>query len=212
MSLFDKTYRVKVRRSSKNTETKRIDLINNRCYQLFKTAAKSLDKAIPVDIVVDLSLMSDEDIQRDIKTWAYLILLCKDLKNVNFIFEDRPELVKGVDLPDHLECQIRKAPDKEKVLGLLRDEIRRAASVFNDDHISELINRRVRSVRSTVEAEDAEPIEIPITSRKLLMWVGRVGRELKDNQYPVALEGLAADRKNAPFFRNFHAALAIGLT
>ena len=55
---------------------------------LMRTSSAAL-KGQPVDLVIDLSLITKDDVKENMKTWAYLMLLNDQSGlNVNFIFEN----------------------------------------------------------------------------------------------------------------------------
>ncbi len=169
--------------------------------------ANTKSKKTPVDVVVDLSLISksEKELAANATTWAYLILLCRDSENVSFVFKSCPMLDEEEDSPD---------PRTDKFLDLLRQEIRDKAILCECDEkeIDKLIDERVRYTRSEKEAKGEEPVEIFVTSKKWLKWARKSGIELKTNQYPVAMDGAVAVEETGVALRNFEAALTIGLS
>ncbi|RKY40578.1 MAG: hypothetical protein DRP85_08320 [Candidatus Makaraimicrobium thalassicum] len=167
--------------------------------------AAAAGREIPIDIVIDLSLISRNDLRGNMETWAYLILSCSELENVNFIFE-KPDLSGGGIVPDALANDIRNAAPELEAVALLTEEIKtKALQLDMYGYIGELTGKRINAGRR----ENA--IEIPLISKALLERArdGKTG--LMPNQYPVALEGFTADGDGSVLLRNFEAALTIGL-
>jgi len=174
-------------------------------------------KVIPVDIPIDLSLITKEDLQRNVETWAYQILSCLELKNVNFIFE-RPDVSAVRTLPfipsevegRELENNLRNAPTKAQVLIMLKKQIRaKAAQCGMNVDVERLFEERINAGRRD------NAVEIPIISKAYLEWLRageKKGRGLKENQYPVAMEGPTWVKEEGAALRNFDAALTIGLS
>ncbi|GEM_PF-3111013 len=183
---------------------------NRRLFSMVESAmaeapGKTAGEGIPVDVVVDLSLIPKEDLQANMETWASLILLCRELDNVNFSFE-LPDLLDGANVPDALANDIENAASEYEAVALLKKEIRGKAVLFGmDGDIEELIKKRINTPRRD------NAIEIPIVSKAWLEWMRDRDAEMAPNQYPVALNGITAEDDEQVLLRNFDAALTIGL-
>ncbi|HNX90295.1 MAG TPA: AAA family ATPase [Candidatus Omnitrophota bacterium] len=149
------------------------------------------DLLYPVDIVVDLALMPEEgdELREYMETWAYLILMCRDLRNVNFIFE----------YPDKEEATRAEI----NAVMILKDKIKAQANIYGD--LSDLADKRINVARR----ENA--IEIMIFSKDYLESARAEHKALESNQYPVAMERMAPSGTRVVLIANFQAALNIGL-
>ncbi len=164
---------------------------------LSRALAVSEDKKepVPVDIEVDLSLITRETMQEYAEMWAYLILACAKHENVSFVFSPG------------------KKPSEESVTydefrDLLEKELPAKALMFHDGvNVEELLKTRVKD---TVDESRPNLIRIPIWNKARLEAMRERGEELKKNQYPVALDEVTKTIHGAAL-RNFEAALAIGL-
>ncbi|MFC1570364.1 Fic family protein [Candidatus Omnitrophota bacterium] len=165
------------------------------------------NKEVPIDITVDLALISREDLDENMKTWAYLVLMVGNLENVNFIFEHPLEGEEN--LSDELANDLKNAPSIEEAVTKLKTEIENSAKGrILDFNVEDIINLRINTGRR----KDA--IEVPITSKAWLKWIDLTreeGEEIKANQYPVALKRLTSTQ-NGVALRNFYGAVTIGLT
>jgi len=144
----------------------------------------------PVDIVVDISLFPEDQDELDayMETWAYLILMCRKMENVNFIFEYPYE---------------EKPTGREgKILRVLRSKLDEKTGPDESDR--RFIKTRLTSARRT------GAVEVPIFSKDYLEWARNKGMKLHFHQYPVAMEKLAGSDTES-LMGNFHAALTIGL-
>ena len=94
---------------------------HNNNMMLFKRAAKEL-RGYPVDMVVDLLLVPKEDLEENMKTWAYLMLLHdKAGLDVNYIFEsdDEAYLKRALEaLPDNFRPRINRRHDDPRTLTI----------------------------------------------------------------------------------------------
>ncbi|MFH1837239.1 MAG: hypothetical protein ABH862_03895, partial [Candidatus Omnitrophota bacterium] len=175
-------------------------------------------KTVPVDIVIDLSLFPATDemgLEGDIETWAQLILLCRDLRNVNFVFEKGSRLTSGRKMTKTLEEEKASAPEEAEVIAKIKEIIRDNAIFFdtNSAKIEKILDERINP---RVKVKNTDRIEIPIVSASLLEWIREKKNEgekigLAKNQYPVAMEGAASGVDKQPILRNFEAALVLGL-
>jgi hypothetical protein len=150
-------------------------------------------KMPPVDVVVDLSLMSKEDMEENAETWSYLIRACSELANVNFMFEF-PDLSGKGAIPAGLSYDISRAASEPEFLAVL-------AKHLGPEHMG-----RVRGERRR------DAIEIEIMQKRYLEWKMENSEGLSPNQYPVALEGFTTINDKEVALRNFEAALVIGLS
>jgi hypothetical protein len=224
----DKTTRTKLPTSDKKAEAvterkkrrtkKRIKHTRNESLQVlsgregvkkYLIESMSKDKAIPVDIPIDLSLITKKDLQGNVETWAYQILSCLELENVNFIFES-PDVSAGVTLLQVLKDNLKNAPAKAQVLAILKEQIRaKAAQCGMDVDVERLFKERINVERRR------NAVEIPIISKAYLEWLRdpkTKSQGLKENQYPVAMDGATWVRGEGAALRNFDAALTIGLS
>jgi hypothetical protein len=167
------------------------------------------NKEVPIDIVVDLSLISKEDLAENVETWAYLIMMTREHDNVNFTFE-YPNGQGKLDLSSELAQDIDNAPSVLEVVRALEVEIEsKVLGLGLDDRVKSSIVGRINAGRR------ANAVEIPITSKEWLKHLIRVkeqGLGLKENQYPVAMEEPAFIEGKGIALMNFEAALAIGLS
>ena len=182
---------------------------------MLKSIATHIEKITElVDISIDLSLIDKGTLEENMETWAYLILLCADLKNVNFIFENvscRDSL--RFDKKEHYEKYDEL--DIAQIETVLKQEIRDKSifSSLSSEEVEELIKDRINSPRR----KDA--IEIPIVPTEFLRWAGRekmynkTGAEQypKSNQYPVGMKGHTKFDGEMINVRNFTTALTISL-
>ncbi|MDD4956825.1 MAG: (d)CMP kinase [Candidatus Omnitrophica bacterium] len=166
-------------------------------------------KMAPVHIVVDLSLISGldrRDMEANITTWAHLMLLCRDLENVRFSFR-QPYPVDMKTMPESLLTEIRNGASEEEVRFLLKGRIRELSVLFGQDIDADAI------MNGKLNADQAEnAIEIPILSKAWLEWMRDSGMELGPGEFPVAMDGLTGINNKQVVFRNFEAALMIGLS
>ncbi|MEA3490219.1 MAG: hypothetical protein U9R44_07805 [Candidatus Omnitrophota bacterium] len=162
-------------------------------------------KTAPIDIVIDLSLIPALDIRENMETWAYLILSCIRMRNVNFIFEI-PDVTGEGAVPESLRKDIENAAEAADVLAMLKDMIREKALLFGqDEDVEDIVGQRINAGRRD------NAVEIPIISKAYLEWAREMDMELAPNQYPVAMAGRTAGREGEVPLRNFEAALTIGL-
>lgn len=161
----------------------------------------------PIDVMIDLSLLSKEDVTKNMETWAQLVLMCREMENVNFIFEI-PALAKpseGV-LAEAVEREEANAPSQREALTLLSAEIKtKAVCLDMPQGVEEFIKRRVNAPRRD------GAVEIAIMSKKRLQLLRSTGEGIKANQYPVALAGISCDASGKIALRHFESALTIGL-
>ncbi|MFH1665870.1 MAG: hypothetical protein ABIA77_06980 [Candidatus Omnitrophota bacterium] len=171
--------------------------------------AEADEKAPVIDMVIDLSLISSVETRDYIETWADLILMCRGFQNVNFIFEKDHAIAGSENVPDNIKYGMRSAPDPREFVDRLKTTVLGRAAYYNlDKEISGLIDNRIKINRSKPEDK---PVEIYITSKELLEWMRDANIPLKNNQYPVAMEGLTTTGEGVAL-RNFEAALVIGLS
>jgi hypothetical protein len=169
------------------------------------------DRLVPVDIIVDISLLHKDDLEENMETWAYLILSCSEFQNVNFIFK-KPDFAGDGSFPEALRGDIENAPQETDLLIALMDFIKEKGDVIKDRiDIDSLISKRINQP----QREDA--IAVPIVSELWLKWIRglfqgskiNINDALKNN-YPIAVEELTLTDKGIAL-RNFAAALNIGL-
>ncbi|MBD3295822.1 MAG: FHA domain-containing protein [Candidatus Omnitrophica bacterium] len=173
--------------------------------QVLNAAGAPEKERVPVDITVDLSLVPAEDLEENMKTWAYLILMCAGMRDVNFCFE-LPEVPDAASIPEELVADRRGAPTAvDAEAGLKR-------------YLSDLawLNDQVGDIesfsRNRVNAPSRpDAVEIQLISSGHLEWMREAGEDLDDTQYPVALEGHTRGADNITVLRNFQAALSMGL-
>ena len=166
------------------------------------------NKEVPIDIVIDLSLIPKEDLEENIETWAYLIMMTRNLENVNFIFE-HPYSQEGEELSSELANDLENAASAVEAVTALKATIEeKALSIGLEREVKDVIKARINAGRRQ------GAVEVPIISKAWLEWLRRTkvkGSELKENQYPIALEGFTLVGEDVAL-RNFEAALTIGLT
>ncbi|MEA3489347.1 MAG: hypothetical protein U9R44_03270 [Candidatus Omnitrophota bacterium] len=167
--------------------------------------AKAKKKGFPIDIVIDLTLIPEDDIRENMETWAYLILACLNLENVNFIFEI-PDITGKGPAPSALIEEADNAAAEQDAVSLLREKIKAKALLFRlSGNIDELVEKRINAARR----ENA--VEVSIISKAYLEWAREEDIKLAPNQYPVALDGITAIKDKGVLLRNFEAALTVGL-
>jgi hypothetical protein len=155
---------------------------------------------VPVDIEVDLSLITRENAEEYAEMWAYLVLACSKYKNINFVFNT-------IDYPGKEEQE--NPVTYEEFSELLANEVKMKASIFcSAEEVEDMINNRIKK---TSDETREGLIRIPIWSREYLTWMSTTDVNLLEkNQYPVALDEPIRTRVGTAL-RNFEAALAIGL-
>ena len=187
---------------------KRIASTHRKSERVFKMLGSYLSREeLPVDITVDLSLIHRKDLDENIETWAHLILMARDLENVNFVFEN---LYIEEGMPEELKSDIHNSVPEKEAMVLLKDKITDLAMAkgMESEAAEKVIKRIASSVRKGA-------IEISLSSKTYFQWLASVkepGKELQPNQYPVALEGATAIKSEEAPLRNFEAALIIALT
>jgi hypothetical protein len=168
------------------------------------------DESTPVDIVIDLSLLSDNEteLEKNAETWAYLILMCYSIKNVRFRFQLPDPSEKG-DIPEELKEDASGWKKKQEIFLEHLEAKLEAKKVFLSESVDVkgLLKERVNNFE-----ERKNKIEIPILSKEWLTWMRKTGVELKDYQYPVALDQITTIKNGEITLRNFAAALTIGLS
>ncbi|HPS20950.1 MAG TPA: DEAD/DEAH box helicase [Candidatus Omnitrophota bacterium] len=191
----------------------RMKRLNSKCTALFSCMDKCFeDRTLdienkPVDIVVDLTLIPDVDKEANIKTWAYLMLLCRKYKNINYIFEV-PEIAVKYEANPALARDIANAVPNVEFDSELRKLVKDLSKKLNvgADEVERLMNGINMPRRRGA-------VEIPIYSRSVLelqLEVRKKSGELRANQYPVAMDEYSfADSGVA--VRNFEAAMMIAL-
>ena len=165
----------------------------------------------PIDIVVDLSLIHKEDLEESMETWAYLILSCAELKNVNFIFK-QPNFLKDGSYPELLSEDLNNAPSESDVIVILIDKLKQKSAQLNmTDEVETIIKIRLN------QEERENAIRIPIISEMWLKWLRGMfqGKKIKikemlRNSYTISIEELTTCDGGIAL-RNFNAALSIGL-
>ena len=146
---------------------------------LFNRAAKQL-RGYPVDVMVDLSLIPKEDLEANMRTWAYLMLLHeRGGLDVNYIFNSSDE------------TYVREAQD------VLLEEMRKLPAMVDIETVKPRINRPHADTRtltvSIVKKEELERLEeIPENIFPVAMSDGKeaAGTILRDFSSAVAI-GLA---------------------
>ncbi len=210
----------KIEQMRKDHERKiidRIDVNGKRSKKLFYEIKKYLIKAAraagtqkkdhPIDIVIDLTLIPKEDISENAETLAYLILMCRDLKNVNFVFK-QPYRTDEESMSGQLVDNIDNSAGQDELLEAVKKELCQKAVYCSESFdAGEFFEKRINSseIRENV-------IEIPIINKAFLEWARDNDVALKENQYPVALYGFNNIEDRGVVLRNFEAALTIGLS
>ena len=121
----------KIERIVRRTHTANQGTLATAKRYLEKTLMESKAKGeeIPVDIVVDLSLLPQEKIEDSMETWSNLVLSCLEIDNVNFIFEV-PEFKGKKNISFGLKKAIGKAAKSSEVLKLLVEKTMKNATSF----------------------------------------------------------------------------------
>ena len=165
-------------------------------------AARDKGEDIPIDIRIDLSLISPKDLQANMNTWACLILACAETENVNFVFEA-------------LDTEAGEA-NRQETAALyalergLKDNAYLAPAGMG---VEKILSERVAQGRRNNEGA----IEILLWSKTRLKHMsqerrrGKTGIELTDLQYPVALDDTALAKFSGERLMNFEAAVTVGL-
>jgi hypothetical protein len=223
----DKNVRVKLSatqdlRSIKDREEKKIE---NAIKKVFPVAQRLLrgrgtdpgvedylvkNRDVPIDIIMDVSLIPEGDLAAVAQTWSYLILLCRELDNVNFTFrnfyseDDLDEKAISLGLGESLKY----VASEKAMLALIQHQLKSAAIRLGiGDDAEKLISGRLNSLSR------ADAIEIPICSQAWLKWIDGQSRGgyIDSNQYPVAMEGVTAKNMDEISLRDYHSALMVGL-
>ncbi|MDP8258723.1 MAG: (d)CMP kinase [Candidatus Aadella gelida] len=198
----------------KKEATDLIDRVNDKSLQVFSGVRNHLLKMLEkdkgredlplVDIVIDLSLISKNDMENNASTWAHLVLLCGKLENVNFVFKKR---AASHNMSEGLIRDIADSPSEDDMLAMIKKKLYDNSDFFKNGMNAEKLFKKCVNVD---KREDA--IEIPIMHGSWLDWARNNGINIKDNQYPVAMSGFTATEANGVALRNFEAALTIGLS
>jgi hypothetical protein len=188
---------------------------DTRARELIMLAARAerTGNALPVDIIVDLSLIPSVDVEENMETWALLLLMCAENEGLRVIFE-LPRVNDSTPVRGKMLRAREKSADREKAYTVLRaciNEILRARG-FGDKEIKSFIAEKVSYEKRS------GALQIPIVSRGWLLWAEenfwRNSAEtspLDDMQYPVAMESGFSYRAGQAGMPSFEAALSIGL-
>ena len=188
---------------------RRVDLSSQR---LLDTAARYLLKAEEeVDIVIDPTLVPNDpgQIEKNMETWAYLILLTRHLENVRFVFK-MPYPEKGKDLGEELAQDIANSPKIGDLIDSLQKSIRNKAKTMGlkNKEVKKLIQQKVRTKKTP------GAVEVPILQKSWLIWLDQNrnnSEKLGENQYPVAMDKCTTDENGEIALRNFRASLSVAL-
>ncbi|MGB2662014.1 MAG: hypothetical protein WBD04_06490 [Candidatus Omnitrophota bacterium] len=168
-------------------------------------ASKEKEELVPVDIEVDLSLITRKNMEEYADIWASLILSCAENKNVNFHF-GLPDYKGSENIPAGIARDMANAPTWDDLKDVLKGKIASKAPLFCDGlKVEEFFQDRINT--------EIKPgaIRVPICSKTRLEWMRKNKIPLGTDQYPVALDEFTTVMNNRVAFRNFEAALAIGL-
>ena len=171
------------------------------------------EKSIPIDIVVDLTLIPKKDEQQNLDTWAQLILMCRDMKNVNFIFEE-PELSSKTLLQKELIVEIIKGAQEQEVLSILKEKLNKKIkqlNLFEDINVDEFFLKRINTGRREKAVEVLIISKIWLKWKEEISWRNSQVSPLEENQFPVAMEDMSYVGDETVLLRNFEAALSIGI-
>ncbi|MBF0216209.1 MAG: hypothetical protein HQL30_04355 [Candidatus Omnitrophica bacterium] len=153
---------------------------------------------IPAEIFVDLSLVPDKDIETNMTTLAMLVLLCRDMSNVNFSFAVSDLGEKGEVTKERKESMCKEE---------LYAQLRKNAGYFGltEEETAGFISGRINVQRSP------GCIEVPILAKSRLEWARDNSIALSEDQYPIAMEDLKDGSGDDAFLVNFDAAFRIAM-
>jgi hypothetical protein len=165
---------------------------------------------IPIDVVVDLSLIPEVDLEAVTATWSYIILHSRDISNVNFIFRNlysREDLDKqAVSLG--LDASLGLGASENAVISALRDNIKRTSIRMGlGEDLSGIISDRINA------PSRPGSVEVIICPSAWLKWIDTRGTEqkLEAHQYPVAMEQVPSRHGAGASLNDHHSAFIIGL-
>ncbi|MFC1643791.1 (d)CMP kinase [Candidatus Omnitrophota bacterium] len=174
--------------------------------ELSKADNKKSSEEIPVVFTIDLTMFTreGEDWIKNAETWAYLILMLRDMKNISFRFEV-PDPLGNKQIPEALQKDKKSMVAPEKLvekLSLLLEEKARQLNIDNDT-VSELktrINQQTKPGAVEVSIWNVEWFKSMVDNKT----------ELRENQLPLAMsEPTVSDKGIA--VRNYQTALMLGL-
>ncbi|MBD3296422.1 MAG: hypothetical protein GF392_03555 [Candidatus Omnitrophica bacterium] len=163
-------------------------------------------EVVPVDIVLDMSLIPAVDLKENAGTLVCLMLMCREMKNVNFLFEIPFSSEKEIS-PELADAH-KRAAAKNALLGALLAEMHNESIYFgmSADDVNDFFSTRIDTPRR------AGAVEIPIISEEALKWAKEhdIGL-IENNQYPVALEGPACRESGGALLSNFEAGFTLAV-
>jgi hypothetical protein len=166
---------------------------------------------------ISTSLISGaQDIRQGIEILAYLMLLCRGLDNVNFIIEDMPALASQKELPPYLSRAIDNSDSPSEIIEKLFLEINEQALLLGSEEpekLEEDLKGRVFGP-GDIDLRDnmgQDIVRIPVISKQFAEWVRDKGICLKEDQYPVVLEGAPYEVDGGVALPDLESAVTVGL-
>ncbi len=183
------------------------------------------EEGTKINIITDVSLLTEEDLEDSITEWAYLILKYKEHKNVNFIFKqlylDYGE--KNI-MSDALIRDIVNAVKPNEFVAGLQARLAALNEVYTLGlDIEKLFTERIgdslflpKKRLSPKKSPEKSPVEILISSSEMFKWIEAKEKQLKkelikDNQYPVAMEGSTVRGQNLAALWDFQGAMDMAM-
>lgn len=164
--------------------------------------------AVGADFVIDLALIDRRDIDENLETIASLIMLLRNEKQIRFVFKNILALSAEQELPSYLLNEYEHTPRGADVMARVRALVsRRYASRLSAKERDELL-ARIGDEASF--GSRTAPVEIDITSLQSLLWMRDNGVALRENQYPVAMDGLTGAGSDTVLLRDFVSAFLVG--
>jgi pimeloyl-ACP methyl ester carboxylesterase/GNAT superfamily N-acetyltransferase len=169
--------------------------------------AFSPGRSIPVDIIIDLSLIPGNDRKANMATWAHLILSCRRLDNVNFVFRAPHNLDIFNRSIDPEALKFSDIPSMTSAMRDLQRIIREEAYKYGlaEGRVENILNKCI------YEGRRDKAIAVPIVSSRILDLAQRRGIKLKTGVFPVAMDGRSGLSGGLGVLRNYQAALTLSL-
>lgn len=195
------------RQTEYREDEKRIKQISRASLAIASLIAKGKPMKAPVDISIDVSLIPDDKqlFSENVETLADLVLLYRDMENVNFVFESFPKLGATAG-PEGGLLDVKA----KKVLAAVRKKVLdRSVFVTEEMDAEQFAAVRISDARRKGQGPE-RPINVTLMPKEWLMWARDNEIELPPEMYPVALEDHIV--KDKSMLINFEAAFALGIS